>query len=223
MEKALSLHANEAFEELDEEGKRICRFVFTTLTQQGEDNRGIRHPEKVSAIANIAKASLKDTIAVIDKFRAPGRAFITPGTDVELTGDSVIDISHESIMRIWDKLKQWIQDEAESIQLYKRLSEASAMYQSGKAGLWRPPDLLIASNWRKKFQPNLAWAKRYDPAFERAMVFLDASESRYKNEERHKIKIQKKGIETYPRLCHYPWCGGHCVFWAHVLCQPTEG
>ena len=55
MEKALSEHANEAYDELDEEGKRICESLFKTLTEKGADNRGIRHPTRVEVIAEIAK------------------------------------------------------------------------------------------------------------------------------------------------------------------------
>lgn len=194
IDNAISYHADEAFNELDEEGQRICRSMFTTLTERGEDNRGIRHPAKVSTIANVAQAPVKDTIEVINKFRTEGRAFLTPSITTPITADTVIDISHESIMRNWDRLKNWIDEEIESVRMYLRISEAAELYQLGKAGLWRPPDLLLAQNWRKRFKPNLAWAKRYNPAFERTMVFLDASEKRYQAEERNKIRMQKRTL-----------------------------
>jgi hypothetical protein len=200
VDNALSLHANEAFNELSDTGKRICRSMFTTLTERGDDNRGIRHPAKVSTIAEIAQASVKDTMEVIEKFRSKGRAFLTPSTDTELTPDTVIDISHESIMRIWDKLRIWVQEETESVQMYLRLAEAAELYQLGKTGLWRPPDLLLALNWKKKYKPNLAWARRYNPAFERTMVFLEASEKRYNAEERNKVKVQKRVLRRTRRL-----------------------
>lgn len=200
VENALSLHANEAYNELSDDGKRICRSMFTTLTERGEDNRGIRHPAKVSTIAEIAQASVKDTMEVIEKFRSKGRAFLTPSSDTDLTAETVIDISHESIMRIWDKLRIWVQEESESVQMYLRLAEAAELYQLGKTGLWRPPDLLLALNWKKKYKPNLAWARRYNPAFERTMVFLEASEKRYNAEEKNKVKIQKRALRRSRRL-----------------------
>ncbi len=194
IDRAISIHADEAYNELTDDGKRICRSMFTTLTERGEDNRGIRHPAKVSLIAEVAQASVRDTIEVIDKFRMEGRAFLTPAIEVELTPNTVIDISHESIMRNWDKLKLWINEEQESVRMYLRLSEAAELYQLGKSGLWRPPDLLLAQNWRQKYKPNLAWAKRYNPAFERTMVFLETSEKKYESEERTKIRLQKRTL-----------------------------
>ncbi len=78
--------------------------------------------------------------------------------------------------------------------MYLRLSEASAMYQQGKTGLWKPPDLQLAINWREQHRPTLAWAERYNPAFERAMVYLRTSERKYIEEEANKLRLQKKRI-----------------------------
>ena len=66
------------------------------------------------------------------------------------------------------------------------------MYQQGKTSLWRPPDLQLAINWRDKHKPTLAWAERYNPAFERAMVYLRTSEKEFLEEEENKIRLQKR-------------------------------
>lgn len=194
MEKALSEHANEAYDDLSEEGKRICEILFKTITEKGTDNRGVRRPTRLGDIAEIANAREEDVMEVIDKFRITGRSFLTPPHEVPLTSDSIIDLSHESLMRIWNRLKVWVDEESAAVQMYLRLSEASALFQQGKTGLWRPPDLQIALNWEKKQQPTLTWAQRHNPAFERAMVFLHTSEQEYEAEEQNKIKLQKRAI-----------------------------
>ena len=76
-----------------------------------------------------------------------------PAHYVPLNVDSAIELSHESLIRIWNRLEVWVEDEFESAAMYKRLSEAAAMYQIGKTGLWRPPDLQLALNWQKKQKP----------------------------------------------------------------------
>jgi hypothetical protein len=98
-----------------------------------------------------------------------------PPESVKLDGNSVLDISHESFMRVWQKLEDWVEEEAQSAHIYRRLAETSALYQEKQAGLWRDPELTIALNWREENKPNQAWAGRYDPQFERAMQFLDES------------------------------------------------
>ncbi|HOW41704.1 MAG TPA: hypothetical protein PL123_14250, partial [Bacteroidales bacterium] len=172
MSDAMSLHANEAFEELSPRGKEICEVMFKTLTEKGSDNKGLRHPSPVHAIKAIASCTSDELFDVVEKFRITSRSFITPRENVPLDDNSIIDLSHESLMRLWDRLREWVDDEAASVQMYLRLSEASAMYQQGKTSLWRPPDLQLAINWRDKHKPTLAWAERYNPAFERAMVYL---------------------------------------------------
>ncbi len=191
IENALSMHANEAFEELDEEGKEICKSMFKCLTEKGADNKGTRHPATVKHIAEIAQVPDQKVIDTVNKFRAKGRSFITPGENVPIDKDTVIDISHESLMRIWDKLKNWVEEEFSSVQMYLRLAEASSLYQIGKTGLWRPPDLHLAINWKKTQKPTLAWAKKYNPAFEKVMVFLEASEKKYLQEEQNKVRLQR--------------------------------
>ena len=194
MTDAMSRHANEAYEELDQRGKEICEKTFKTITEKGADNKGIRHPSSVKTIKSIIQCTSEELFNVIEKFRIASRSFVTPRENFPLGDDSVIDLSHESLMRLWDRLKTWVDDEAGSVQMYLRLSEASAMYQQGKTTLWRPPDLQLAINWRDQQKPTLTWAERYDPAFERAIVYLRTSEKEYLAEEENKIMLQKRQI-----------------------------
>ena len=195
MEKALSLHANEAFEELDDRGKAICEHLFKSLTEKGADNRGVRHPTSVQFLKEISQSSTDEVEFVVNTFRKQGRSFLTPSYENELDKSSIIDISHESLMRIWDRLKLWVEEESEAVQIYMRIADAASNYQQGKASLWRPPDLQLAINWREKKQPTLRWGERFDPTFERAMVFLDTSQKEYELEEENKIKRQKAEVK----------------------------
>ena len=168
MEKALSDHANEAYDELNEREKEICESIFKSLTERGSDNKGVRRPSRLDELANIAQASEEEVMSVIDTFRKSGRSFLTTSAG-EISSESIIDISHESLMRIWIRLITWVEEEANAVQLYVRLSNAAELHQEGKAGLWRPPDLHLATNWREKQKPSVTWAKRYASGFERTM------------------------------------------------------
>lgn len=196
MEKALSDHANEAYDELDEQQRTICERLFKTITEKGGDNRGVRRPASIQRIAEISRCGSKEIIHIAEVFRSGSRTFLTPYQPVELTEETIIDISHESLMRIWDRLRLWVDEEAASVHMYKRLSEAAALFQEGTAGLWRPPDLQLALNWREKQNPTPTWAVQYDPAFERAIVFLDKSEMEFRKEEENKIRLQKRRLRV---------------------------
>jgi hypothetical protein len=195
MEEALSQHANEAYDDLNEKQKEICQIMFKALTEKGgESAHGIRRPTRLGVIAAIASTTEEEVMKVVETFRKPGRSLLMPPTGIQLTTNTVVDISHESLMRIWVKLKMWVEEESESVQMYLRLSEASAMYQLGKTGLWRPPDLQVAVNWYDKNKPTLDWAQRYDPAFERAVVFLETSKKAFETEQRIKEMMQKRTL-----------------------------
>ncbi len=195
IEKALSEHANEAYNELSPRGKEIATYIFKTLTEKGADNRGIRRPTSVSDLALISHASEAEIIDVVEKFRVVGRSFLSPPSKFTLNNETIIDLSHESLMRIWDKLKLWVEEESTSVQMYLRIAESAMLFQSGKTGLWRPPDLHLALSWRLKQQPTLAWAQRYSSDFERTISYLDASEHEYQAEEQNKIRLQKRALK----------------------------
>lgn len=195
MSEALSMHANEAFDELTEEQKHICEVLFKAITEKRGENFGIRRPTRLNEIAAIADVSEQDVAAVIEKFREPGRSLLTPAWGNSINSKSMVDISHESLMRIWVRLKNWVDDEADAVQMYTRLAEAASMYQVGKAGLWRPPDLQLALNWQAKHKPTLVWGQRYNPAFERTMIFLEYSRKEWETEQRIKELEQKRKLQ----------------------------
>jgi WD40 repeat protein len=195
MNEAVSLHANEAYQELDQRGKEICAIMFKAITKKGSDNKGLRHPSDIETIRTIASCSDEELYDVVEKFRNPSRSFITSSENVILSDRSVIDLRNECLIRSWDRLKDWIDDEASAMQIYLRLSESSALYQQGKASLCRPPDLQPAIIWRNQYKPTLSWAVQYNPAFERAMVYLRTSEKAYFEEEQNKISLQKRKIK----------------------------
>lgn len=195
MSEALSMHANEAYDELDEPQKRICEVLFKAITEKRGESFGIRRPTRLNEIASIADVSEADVVEVIEKFREPGRSLLTPGHGLPLGSKSMVDISHESLMRIWVRLKNWVDDEADAVQMYQRLAEAANMYQVGKAGLWRPPDLQLALNWQVKHKPTLVWGQRYHPAFERTMIFLEYSKKEFDTEQRIKELEAKRKLQ----------------------------
>jgi hypothetical protein len=194
MAEALSRHANEAFDELTPREQEICASMFRALTIKGADGRGVRRPTRMDLIAQIAEASPEEVIAVVERFRMHGRTFLMPPPSVPLDASSVIDISHESLMRVWVRCKTWVDEEFEAVKMYMRLAEASKFYVNAQAGLWVPPDLDLATEWYKKVKPNVQWAARYDGAFERAIEFYDRSKKEYESSQRKKEKKQKVAL-----------------------------
>jgi WD40 repeat protein len=191
MKDAISRHADEIYIRLSQTSKRICERLFKMITGKGSDNKGIRYPSNVKTIRSAIHCTIEELFAVIEEFRNPSISILTPHYTVQLDDDSIIDLSHESLIHLWDRLKKWVDEESYSIQMYLRLSEASELYQQGKTGLLKQPDLQLAINWREENKPNLWWAQKYNPAFERAMVYLRTSEKEYLESEERKARRQR--------------------------------
>jgi hypothetical protein len=178
MSEALSLHADEAWGELpDDRSRHVAEKLFKALTEKGTDNREIRRPTRLSEIAAGAEVTEAEVVAVADVFRGEGRSFLMPSGKSELRSDTVIDISHESLIRNWDRLQKWVDEEAVSARIYRRLAEAAVLHREGGEGLLQDPALQIGLDWRDKSRPNAAWAGRYHPGFAEAMTFLDDSKT----------------------------------------------
>ena len=194
VKSALSDHLEEAYGELDEAQQLLCARLFKSITSKSEQYNGFRRQATLGNVARIAQCNLDDLMDVVEVFRKPGRSFLSPDSGTTLSADSYIELSHESLIRVWDRLSEWVDEEAESRKMYIKLSEASALYQQGRTELWRPPELQIALHWRDTEQPSPAWGVQYNPAYERAMVFLSTSEEEYQWEEERKVINQKRRL-----------------------------
>lgn len=175
MSDALSRHADEAWAELDQRQQVVAELLFKTLTERGADNREIRRPTSLQDICAITNATPAEVGAVIEVFRGAGRSFLMPPAGVPLKPETVVDISHESLIRNWNRLRAWVEDEAQSARIYRRLAEAATDHHQNGTGLLDDVTLQFVLKWRDQSKPGWAWGVRYHPEFNTAMSFLELS------------------------------------------------
>jgi WD40 repeat protein len=195
MAQALSLHADQIYQGLpDDRSRQLAETLFRCLTDRGADNREIRRPTQLAEICAVAHAKPEEMIPVIDEFRAPRRSFLMPPSQVPLTDTSVLDVSHESLMRNWQRLQNWIDTEFRSATIFRRLAETAKLNQQGRAGFLRDPELTIGLTWRKEQQPNAAWAERYADNHDEAIAFLMASSEAAAAEAAEKERTKRREV-----------------------------
>ena len=175
LRQALEDHAEEAFSELDPDQQRIAEVLFRSLAERGADERDTRRPINLGEAADVAGVDAADVAAVVEVFRKPGRSFLMPPSGSPLARETVVDITHEALIRQWRRLRDWTADEAGRAEIYGRLGAAARRWEVGKGALWIDPDLELALQWRQRTRPNLAWSARYGGDFGVAMGFLDAA------------------------------------------------
>ncbi len=201
MAEALSRHADGVFASLPSDPHReICARLFKALTMTGADNRGIRRPTRLQRLAQIAAGGEEVVQTVVEAYRQPGVTFLMPGVTNPLGPETVIDLSHESLMRVWRRLSAWVEEEAQSARIYRRLTETAALWQQGQAGLYHDPDLQIARTWRDGARPNADWAEQCGGGFELAMVFLDKSREVAEAEEVSREASRRRELEQARQL-----------------------
>ncbi|MCI0537588.1 MAG: hypothetical protein L0Z50_20430, partial [Verrucomicrobiales bacterium] len=184
--EALSLHAEEILRELPTDHHRtLAEKMFKALTKVDAENRGTRNPASFGELCAITGAEPRELAAIIDAFRKPGRTFLLPTIEIELRPETIIDLSHESVMRVWGRLSEWTREEAQSARVYMELAKDA---RAGKS-LYRDPELGAALKWQQENQPSQAWGQRYDKEFDLALDFLARS-----RRDREVRRRQKNGV-----------------------------
>ena len=104
----------------------------------------------------------------MEHFRGGDRNFLTPAAG-PLGPDTILDISHESLIRQWVNLDGWAKEEAKSAETYRLLEKTAAEWSEP----WTGTNLDRVLEWKRTQKPNAAWAARYGGDFVRAMNFIE--------------------------------------------------
>jgi hypothetical protein len=168
--RALNLDAERAFAALggDLRKEKIVPWVFRQLVKPGAGDEESRRPSRSSNLGAVCDASEPDVLAAVRPFRE--RGFLVISGDK----DPIVDISHESLIRQWGELKDWLKTESDSASTYTRLAD----WVKDGYGLYFGVALAEALQWKETERPNDAWAQRYRPGkdtFREVIDFLDRS------------------------------------------------
>jgi Protein kinase domain len=157
-------------------------------------------PTRLAQLQAVADSDCDTITTVLDAFRGWSVTFVMPGAEVRLDERTVIDLSHESLMRGWERLRIWVEDEAQSARIFRRLLDTARLWSDGKAGLFRDPDLQIAHSWREQEAPNAEWAEQYGGDFETAIGFLETSNADAESERLSKEAARQRELEQARQL-----------------------
>ena len=200
--ESLSIHAEEVYDNLlDDDLKMVAERLFRCLTERGKrDQRDTRRPIALQEAVMALGVSRKKIVEVVEVFRDPSCCFLTPPVGVNLANDTLLDISHESLIRQWKTLNSWVEAEAEASETYILIEKTACKWKDGKAQLWSSPDLDINTRWWiKEEKPTNVWSKRYGKHFKIAEEFLNESIKKQKGKE-EEAEHQQKEKEKKQRI-----------------------
>lgn len=209
---ALSRHADEArlsLGPLGEPGGAVER-VFRALTERMAEGTEVRRPIELGQLCAICKrgpAGEAEVLAVVERYRQSDTAFLVPGGSQPLDAHAIIDISHESLIRQWQRLRAWVVAEAEAKATLLRLVGDARAHAQSNGELWHGRSLERARDWQQRNQPNPAWVKlcmggteeEAKAAFHLVQSFLDKSAA-VQDKERRKSRRMLWGLRGLAAL-----------------------
>jgi len=154
-----------------QDAKRIIALTFSCLTKI-DNSRAVRNRRSLGEITGIinSPAFTPEVVSeVLSIYREEGNSFIRPfKTDDpathKISADTVLDITHESLIRNWNKLNTWANQEFEFYSTYLDFKKQLDRWKnSGKSNDFLLPigPLTYFENWYNKCKPNVGWIKRY--------------------------------------------------------------
>lgn len=107
VEGALSKHANEAYAlatEEDPDRLAAADWIFRSLSDLDSDGRIIRRSVSLEQLAYESGADIATVRSILDVFRDPTFSLVMPFTPEELDDSSIVSVSHEALLRQWDRI-----------------------------------------------------------------------------------------------------------------------
>jgi len=185
LNKVIEIHANTLYENAwknyndehpenpitQQDAKRIIAMTFSCLTKI-DNSRAVRNRmslSEITTIINSPKVTPEVAGDVINIYRKEGNSFIHPFSTSDpathrLSPDTVLDITHESLIRNWNKLNIWANKEFEFYSTYLDFKKQLDRWKnSGKRRGYLLPlgPLTYFENWYNNCKPNAAWIMRY--------------------------------------------------------------
>jgi len=172
---ALDAHAGEILRDLGGGRRAVAETAFRALSEGSGASDAVRRPTRFGDLVDICNGDETNVRAVVDAFRAPDCNFLAPELNPAnprpLSSDNIVDISHESLIRQWKQLAEWVETEARARRQWRRLQDR---YEDGQPMLGA--ELANMQAWRDGQRPNAAWTKRYGGDYPALMKFIETSE-----------------------------------------------
>ncbi|HZO73343.1 MAG TPA: TIR domain-containing protein [Ktedonobacteraceae bacterium] len=151
---ALARHAEATYDALPtKEHQALARSLFLRLIDPGRSEQNTtRRRAKLTEFEQLDLAQTKLLRETIDAFVA-ARLLTTN----EQVGEATLEVSHEALIREWQRLIEWLSEAREDILLQQKISEDAAEWQQRL----RPQDRLYRGSQLKEAR---AWAKRNTPS-----------------------------------------------------------
>lgn len=116
---AVAATAESTYAELSARGQAVARAVLLRLVQTHDDVNDLRRRAPLDEV--LAAGRPADTAHVVN---------VLANARLIVVADGVVELAHEALVRAWPRLRQWIDDDRESLRLHHDFTTTAAAWQS---------------------------------------------------------------------------------------------
>ncbi len=195
----LSGHADRVMAQAapDERRQQIVEAVFRALTDVNSEGSAIRRPLAFQKLCAVTGAKPEELRPILDAFRAPGVSFLTPYQPKPIDDKTVIDISHEALIRCWrrinDKENGWLQTEIRDGLGWRLLVFQAESFAGNRRNILSGPATELGERWLE--QRNEAWAERYGDGWPKVEALVRASRAHWAQEAEKEAARRQEEVE----------------------------
>jgi WD40 repeat protein/serine/threonine protein kinase len=183
---SLARRAEEIYAELSAKEKDIARWMFVHLVNTGENSEDTRR--RVRVLQLMYAISDRATFEKVSETFAKAR-LLTFDRD-PTTRVPTIEIAHEALIRSWERLRSWLDEDRDKLRLHQRLGAAAAEWvQGGRASGYLAREARLA-----QFEPLLT-AKDVQLSDEERAYLVSSMGQRQRDKQRdQRIRIALASI-----------------------------
>jgi WD40 repeat protein/energy-coupling factor transporter ATP-binding protein EcfA2 len=188
------------FDSLEEHQKILAEKLFKQVTVT-QDASSFNRPILIDHFLKVSGGHLNELGPLVQSFQntcsyvfevvLPLQERLEVKNQPLTSGLAVIDIKNDQFIHNWPRLVEWIKEERDSQDLYKKLSEKSNLFDKGLTDYLKTPDLDLALAWYEEQHPDVLWGNQFDSNYENTISYLLTSKAKFQ-EDILKKELAKK-------------------------------
>jgi len=200
--------------------KKLIERLFKQITVVQEGSK-FRKPIRIGHFLKVTGSHLNELVPILKQIQThydfllevilPYQERLEVKEQTLISESAVIDIKNEGFIPHWPRLLDWIKEEKESQDLYKRLSEKAGLFDKGLTDFLKPPDLDLALSWYEYQKPDELWSNQFDSNHHKTIAYLLASKDKFQDEILKKELEQKEKIKRLRRVGIYVILGAFFI------------
>jgi tetratricopeptide (TPR) repeat protein len=182
----------------DDFGRRVVENIFRALTDINADGHAIRRPQALQSLIAVSGTEPGQLVSILDAFRSDGVSFITPYAPASLRNETMIDISHEALVRCWNSLAAspdgWLHREFRDGLIWRSLLSQAEIFEKDQKNVLGPATTEDRQAWLRDRTP--AWSERYGGGWSRVQRLMTASRTEAAHDKRLRLRVRRIAISA---------------------------